>query len=45
LEAEQTDRIDTWEAMRPGGRVIVVEMFIGEIGEPGVVPLMDLNMM
>jgi hypothetical protein len=33
------------EAMRPGGRVIVVEMLIGEIGEPGVVPLMDLNMM
>ena len=33
------------EAMRPGGRVIVIEMLLGEIGEPGLAPLMDLNMM
>jgi hypothetical protein len=31
--------------MRPGGRVIVIEMLLGEIGESGVAPLMDLNMM
>lgn len=33
------------QAMRPGGRVIVIEMLLGEIGESGVGPLMDLNMM
>jgi O-methyltransferase domain len=33
------------EAMRPGGRVIVIEMLLGEGGEPEVAPLMDLNMM
>jgi hypothetical protein len=32
-------------ATRPGGRVIVVEMLLGEIGEPGPAPFMDLNMM
>ncbi len=32
-------------AMRPGGRVIVIEMLLGEIGEPGPAPFMDLNMM
>jgi SAM-dependent methyltransferase len=32
-------------AMRPGGRVIVVERLCGEIGEPGLAPLTDLNMM
>jgi SAM-dependent methyltransferase len=32
-------------AMRPGGRVIVVELVLGEIGQPGPAPLMDLNMM
>src|SRR5260370_12383383 len=32
-------------AMRPGGRVIVIEMLLGELGEPGIAPLMDLNMM
>jgi O-methyltransferase domain/Dimerisation domain len=32
-------------AMRPGGRVIVIEMLLGEFGEPGIAPLMDLNMM
>src|SRR5215831_20183167 len=34
-----------WEAMRPGGRVILIERLLGEIGEPGLTPLMDLNMM
>jgi O-methyltransferase domain len=32
-------------AMRPGGRVIVIERFLGDLGEPGLVPLIDLNMM
>ena len=32
-------------AMRPGGRVIVIELLLGEIGEPGPAPFMDLNMM
>jgi O-methyltransferase domain len=32
-------------AMRPGGRVIVIEMLLGELDEPGIAPLMDLNMM
>ena len=32
-------------AMRPGGRLIVVELLLGEIGESGHVPFMDLNMM
>jgi hypothetical protein len=32
-------------AMRPGGRVIVIEALLGEIGEPPLAPLMDLNMM
>jgi hypothetical protein len=31
--------------MHPGGRVVVIAMLIGEIGEPGWVPLSDLNMM
>jgi len=31
--------------MPPGGRVIVIELLLGEIGEPGLAPLMDLNMM
>ena len=33
------------EAMRPGGRVIVIERLFGEIAEPGLAPLMDLHMM
>jgi hypothetical protein len=33
------------KAMRPGGRVIVIEALLGEIGEPGFAPFMDLNMM
>jgi len=31
--------------MPPGGRVIVIELLLGEIGEPGPAPFMDLNMM
>ena len=33
------------QAMRTGGRVVVVEMLLGEMGEPGIAALMDLNMM
>ena len=33
------------DAMRPGGRVVVIENLLGEIGEPGIAPLIDLNMM
>jgi hypothetical protein len=33
-------------AMRPGGRILVLEMILGEIGdEPAVVPSQDLNML
>jgi SAM-dependent methyltransferase len=33
-------------AMRPGGRVVVLEMILGDIGrEPSVVPSQDLNML
>src|SRR3984893_6038051 len=32
-------------AMRPRGRVIVIELILGEMGKPGPAPLMDLNMM
>ena len=32
-------------AIRPGGRVIVIEALLGEIGEPGFAPFWDLNMM
>jgi hypothetical protein len=32
-------------AMRPGGRVIVIEWLLGDIGEPGTTALRDLNMM
>lgn len=32
-------------AMLPGGRVIVIEQVLGEIGEPGGAALMDMNMM
>jgi hypothetical protein len=32
-------------AVRPGGRVAVVEMVIGEAGEPGFGPLADMNML
>jgi hypothetical protein len=32
-------------AMRPRGRVIVIELILGEMGKPGPAPFMDLNMM
>jgi SAM-dependent methyltransferase len=32
-------------AIRPGGRVIVIEMMLGKMGKPGPAPFMDLNMM
>jgi hypothetical protein len=31
--------------MLPGGRAAVVEQLLGDIGEPGPAPLMDVNMM
>lgn len=33
------------KAMRPGGRVIVIEFAIGEMNEPGYAPLLDLHML
>jgi SAM-dependent methyltransferase len=33
------------EALRPGGRVLVMELLIDAVGKPGLEPLMDLNMM
>jgi hypothetical protein len=33
------------ESIRPGGRVAVIEMLLGKMGEPPLGPLMDLNMM
>jgi hypothetical protein len=33
------------ESIKPGGRVALVEILIGEMGEPELGPLMDLNMM
>jgi hypothetical protein len=32
-------------AMNPGGRVVLIEMRLGAIGEPGFGPLVDVNMM
>jgi hypothetical protein len=32
-------------AMRPGARIVVIELLLGEIGRPGFAPLMDMNMM
>jgi hypothetical protein len=32
-------------AMRPGGRVNVIELEVDEIGQSGLAPLMDINMM
>lgn len=32
-------------SMNAGGRVAVIELVMGEIGEPGLAPLMDVNMM
>jgi SAM-dependent methyltransferase len=33
------------ESIRPGGKLVIVEILLGEIGEPALGPLMDLNMM
>jgi SAM-dependent methyltransferase len=33
------------EALRPGGRVLVMELLVDEVGKAGLEPLMDLNMM
>jgi SAM-dependent methyltransferase len=33
------------ESLRPGGRVLVMELLIDAVGKPGLEPLMDLNMM
>jgi hypothetical protein len=33
------------EAMTTGGRIAIIEMLIGDQGDPGVVALMDLNML
>ena len=33
------------QAMKRGGRVVVIETLLGEMGDPGIAPLMDLNMM
>jgi hypothetical protein len=33
------------ESIQPGGKVVVIEILLGEIGEPALGPLMDLNMM
>jgi SAM-dependent methyltransferase len=33
------------EALKPGGRVLVMELLIDEVGKAGLEPLMDLNMM
>jgi precorrin-6B methylase 2 len=33
------------ESIRPGGKIVVVEILLGEMGEPALGPLMDLNMM
>ena len=32
-------------ALRPGGRIAVIELLLGEIGEPGIAPLYDATMM
>lgn len=33
------------QAMRPGGRVVVVDMLIGPVSDPGPAALMDVNML
>jgi hypothetical protein len=32
-------------ALHPGGRIVVIELLVGEIGEPGIAPLYDVTMM
>lgn len=33
------------KAMRPGGRVVVVELVLPDVDQPGLAPLMDINML
>jgi len=33
------------QSINPGGRIVVAEMLIGEVGKPGFAPLLDLTMM
>ncbi|MGP2436938.1 methyltransferase [Streptomyces sp. JW3] len=33
------------DALEPGGRVLVAELIVDQMGKPGLPPLMDLNMM
>jgi precorrin-6B methylase 2 len=33
------------ESIRPGGKIVVIEILLGEVNEPAVGTLMDLNMM
>ncbi|WP_234045719.1 acetylserotonin O-methyltransferase [Streptomyces adelaidensis] len=33
------------EALNPGGRIVVVEMPLGPVGQPGFAPLLDLDML
>lgn len=33
------------KTIKPGGRVLVMELLVDEVGKPGLEPLMDLNMM
>jgi hypothetical protein len=28
-----------------GGRIVVIDHLVGEVGEPGLAPMMDLNML
>lgn len=32
-------------SLRPGGRIAIIELVLGEVGEPGPAPLMDINML
>ncbi|MGW3353501.1 methyltransferase [Nonomuraea rubra] len=33
------------ESLNPGGRVLVMELIVDEVGAPGLAPLMDMNML
>lgn len=33
------------ESLVEGGRIAVVDHLVGEVGEPGLAPLMDMNML
>jgi hypothetical protein len=32
-------------ALQEGGRIVVIDYLVGEVGEPGLAPLMDMNML